>query len=90
MIKTSIKWEEYLYYYDFDWKEIRTLPFKITRETELQSLQFRILNRYIACKDSLFKWGKAENNICVACKKRETMEHICYMNACKLNSSGQT
>ena len=74
----SIKWEEYLYYYDFDWKEIRTLPFKITRETELQSLQFRILNRYIACKDSLFKWGKAENNNCIACKKRETMEHMLY------------
>lgn len=78
----SIKWEEYLYNYDFDWKEIRTLPYRITRQTELQSLQFRILNRYIACNDSLFKWGKSENSNCMACKQKDTMEHMLY--ECKL------
>ena len=74
----ALKWEEYFYYYDFNWIEIRKLPYLTTRETELHSFQFQVLNRYIACNDSLFKWEKAETNICRACDQIETIEHMLY------------
>ena len=74
----ALKWEEYFYYYDFNWIEIRKLPYLTTRETELHSFQFQVLNRYIACNDSLFKWGKAETNICRACDQIESIEHMLY------------
>ena len=38
------KWEEYYYWYDFNWQEIFSNPFKVARETYIQSLQYRILN----------------------------------------------
>ena len=62
-------WEElYYYYYDFDWKYIYTLPYRVARETSIQSLQYKILHRYIGCNDNMFKWGKREDKLCVNCK----------------------
>ena len=73
--KSIQKWEEYYYYLDFDWKYLFKLPYLVARETKLQSLQFKVLNRYIPCKDVLNSWGKEESNKCLTCNQIEDLEH---------------
>ena len=38
-----------------DWNSIFLRTFEITKETYLQSFQYKILNRILYCKDKLFK-----------------------------------
>ena len=52
------RWEEMYYYADFDWPVLFKIPYKITREIDVQSLQFKIINRYIPCKENLYLWAK--------------------------------
>ena len=60
---------------DLDWGKIYTLPYKITKEPFLQSLQYKILNRIVNCRERLFKWKITENNICNYCENIDTLEH---------------
>ena len=30
------------------------IPYKVARETDVQSLQFKIINRYIPCKENIY------------------------------------
>ena len=76
--KSTQKWEEYYYYIDFDWKYLFQLPYIVARETNLQSLQYQVLNRYIPCKNFLNMWGKEESNKCSTCDKIEDLEHYFY------------
>ena len=45
-------WEELYYYANFDWKMLFKIPYKVARETNLQSLQYQIFNRYIAAQNN--------------------------------------
>ena len=72
------KWEELYPNYQFEWKEIYSLPYKTCRETNLQSFQYQIINRYIACNSALFKWGKVESPLCTECKEIEDIEHLLF------------
>ena len=72
------KWEELYPDYHFDWREIYCLPYKICRETKLQSFQYQVINRYIACNYSLFKWGKADSPLCADCNTIEDIEHLFF------------
>ena len=72
------KWEELYYFYDFDWKQIYLLPYQVARETSIQSLQYKIINRYIGCNENLSMWGKRENVLCMKCNEIETIEHMLY------------
>ena len=76
-----VKWENLYPNHNFDWREIFTLPFKVSRETKLQSFQYQVLNRYIACNSLLVKWGKAESALCTKCGEVEDIEHLLYMCA---------
>ena len=60
---------------DLEWSKIYTLPYKITKEPFLQSLQYKVLNRIVNCKERLFKWKISENNICNYCENIDTLEH---------------
>ena len=60
---------------DLEWSKIYTLPYKITKEPFLQSLQYKILNRILNCKERLFKWKITESNICNYCDNIDTLEH---------------
>ena len=52
------------YYADFDWTVLFKIPYKVARETDVQSLQFKIINRYIPCKANLYLWGKESSDKC--------------------------
>ena len=76
--KALESWEEQFFHTDFDWKIIFRLPYKVARETDLQSFQYQVLNRYIGCKNNLFKWGKEQNGNCPVCNKIDTIEHLLF------------
>ena len=59
-IPTAIhKWESIYSNHAFEWEDIFHLPYKLCRETSLQSVQYKILSRYIPCKANLHRWNKA-------------------------------
>jgi len=60
-----------------EWKAIFNHPFKTCRETKLQSLQFKIIHRTIACNHWLYNIKIAENNTCIFCNSHpDTIEHF--------------
>ena len=63
-------------YADFDWPVLFKIPYKFTRETDVQSLQFKIINRYIPCKENLYLWGKESSDKCGLCNEIDTIEHF--------------
>jgi exonuclease III len=69
-------WEELYYYADFDWKILFKIPYKVTRETNLQSLQYQIFHRYVPCYVNLNIWGKENSDKCPLCNDVDTMEHF--------------
>ena len=73
------KWIEYYPYLETaDWKSIYRLPYKICRDTFSQSLQYKILHRYINCNYNLHIWGIKETSSCKYCDKVDTLEHFFY------------
>jgi len=82
-IPTAIlKWEEYYYYVNFNWKDIFTLPYKSTSETSLQSMQYQIIHRYFPCNSILNTWNTNLEELCTLCNVEDTLEH--YFFNCKL------
>ena len=58
-----------------DWKYTFTLPNLITKETYLQSFQYKIITRTLNCNYSLFKWGIKTSPVCVYCCHNDTITH---------------
>ena len=79
------KWEELFYYVKFDWKQLFSLPYQVTLETSLQSMQYQILNRYYPCQSILYIWHKSEDGNCKFCPKYDTLEH--YFFECEILKS---
>ena len=72
------KWEENYYYANFKWNDIFILPYQTARETSLQSLQFKIINRFLPCRSNINKWYSEEDKNCVLCSTEETIEHLLF------------
>ena len=68
-----------------DWKQIYHRTFKITRETYLQSFQYKILNRITNCNDKLYKWKIKPTNKCDECGEVDSIEHHFYY--CKTSTT---
>ena len=65
---------------DSDWQDIYQSAFKLTQDTKLQTFQFKITHRILACKANLNTWKIEENNICNFCKdEKDTIEHHLVM-----------
>ena len=75
-------WEEMYYYTDFDWPVIFKIPYKVALETDVQSLQFKIINRYIPCKENLYLWGKESSHKSRLCNEIDTIEHSVHIIEC--------
>ena len=48
----------------------------VARETDIQSLQFKITNRCIPFKENLYLWGKESSDKCRLCNEIDTIEHF--------------
>ncbi len=59
------KWTETYDIDDTDWQEIFMLPYTICNETDLQSFQYKIINRFLPCNYTLSIWY---NNILETCQ----------------------
>ena len=78
---TCIKrWEETYKINSNIWPDIFEIPFKVCRETYLQSFQYRIIHRILPCKYWLNKLKIVENNICTykycTNKEPDTIQHF--------------
>ena len=70
------KWESLYDNLKFDWSGIYCCSFENTRETSLQSFQYKVINRYIPCNVNLYRWKKSESDLCGYCGSLDTIEHF--------------
>jgi exonuclease III len=60
------------------WDSIFTLPYITLRHTRLQTLQYKILHRNIACNKWLYNIKIATTDICDYCSKCDDIPHFFY------------
>ena len=66
---------------DQEWKMINILPFRITKDTLLRWLQYRIIHRCIATNDILSKFNLVESSVCTFCSEQtETINHLFFQS----------
>jgi exonuclease III len=58
------------------WKNIYHLAFNITRETKLQSLQYRLIHRTITCRKKLYDMKLSDNPQCLFCDNLDDITHF--------------
>ncbi len=58
------------------WPNIFKLSFKITRETKLQSFQFKIIHRLITCQKKLHEMKIVDSDICLYCAEKDDLKHF--------------
>ena len=58
------------------WPDIYKLPFIITRETKLQSFQYKIIHRIIACNKWLFNIKIKDSSRCSYCECEDNIQHF--------------
>ena len=61
-----------------DWDKVFKLPFSVTISTKLQSLQYRILNRYLPTRRYLCIRKVVEDPFCNLCGEEETIQHSLF------------
>ena len=60
-----------------EWKEIYLLPRKVSIDTNLRMLQYKILNNILYLNKQLFVFNKKETKLCSYCSLQdETINHI--------------
>ena len=59
-------------------KSVNTLPYRVTKLTILQALQYKIINKIVNCNYWLHKLKILETPKCRFCHKAETIEHFFF------------
>ncbi len=72
---SNAKWESNYPNHVFEWKEIFLTPYKLNRDTKIQSLQFRIIHRFFPCNYTLNTWYHDQSSECSYCGNEDTLEH---------------
>ena len=71
-----ISWIElYPFLEKYNWNDTFVLPYKVIKETYMQSFQYKVLNRVINCNFNLFKWGIKNSPNCAYCENIDTVTH---------------
>lgn len=70
------KWETTLGLQSVNWKHIFLNPFKVCHESQMQSFQFKILHRIIACNHWLHTMKVKDSPNCVFCKENDDIVHF--------------
>ncbi len=58
------------------WSNICKTPYIITRETNLQSFQYKIIHQLITCQNKLFDMKLVDNAKCKYCHESDNISHI--------------
>ena len=77
--KHEIKWDSYIgrNMNKKWWQKHYILPFKLTKDTKLQWLQYRIIYRILATNSYLFRIGYKNSEMCTFCNfDKETIQHL--------------
>lgn len=73
------KWDTTFNLDDCMWSQIYQTPFKVTKNTKLQWLQYRIVHHVLTTNSFLFKVGLATSPLCSFCNaERETIVHVIW------------
>ena len=75
---TIIYWKSRYKYDNEDMLKVFKLPYKFTRRTDLQSLQYKITYKIINCNYWLHKLQIIDSPKCRFCEKEETIEHFFF------------
>lgn len=81
VMKRQASWDQELLLHqdkEMDWQERYSAPYKVCRETKLQSFAFKIAHRLIPCAHFLRKMRIRESEECVTCKETDTIIHYLY------------
>ena len=60
------------------WEKIYKLPYKVSASTKLQSLQFRVLHRYIPTRKFLYNKNVIGTMLCRRCFQPDTLQHFFF------------
>lgn len=71
------RWEFYEYNVS-SWKKVFRIPYICTKSTKLQTLQYRILHRYIPTRRYLFIRNVVDAPHCLECQQMDTLEHFLF------------
>ena len=75
----TIKWAEHFPLFknveNSIWERIYEMPYKVTRETKLQSFQFRIIHRIIPCNKWLYNISIKSTSKCNFCNEEDDLLH---------------
>ncbi len=78
-------WEREFEEHDFSWNVIFMLPYETTRETKLQSFQYKLLLRIYPCNMWVSKWKESVTSNCTLCDEADSLQHFfADCNVCKL------
>lgn len=61
-----------------EWKDLSSNVYKATRETRLQALHFKIINRIIPCGTYLRQIKIADSETCALCGQQDSLSHFFY------------
>ena len=65
-------------YQDIEWEKVFTIPYRCTKSTKIQSMQYRIIHRYIPTNRYLFIRKIIDSPQCTRCRRDDTLEHFFY------------
>jgi len=74
--KCVAKWGELYNFESSDWKTIYKIPFNACKETELQSFQYKIIQRIIACRHWLYNLKVIDSPNCLHCEQDDNIQHF--------------
>lgn len=61
-----------------EWRDVSTNVYRATRETKLQALHFKIINRIIPCGTYLQQIRILQNDSCALCGLQDSLSHFFY------------
>ena len=73
------RWEaEHFIFSENRWREIYRLPYEVTTSTKLQTLQYKVINRYVTTRKYLYNCKIIESPICLYCTQVDNLHHFLY------------
>ena len=75
------KWEETFNFNDKEWSDIFCMPFKVCKETRLQTFQYKIIHRIFGCNHWLHNIKVKGSPNCEFCNEDDTIIH--YFIGCR-------